>query len=75
SGVEADCFFGRMELFCFVDEVFDSEYIQVRVTAQQVQNWKHMYTSKREFVRAKHRLEIHFHVERSDFSEESVEKS
>nr|GEU93999.1 hypothetical protein [Tanacetum cinerariifolium] len=32
-----------MELFCFVDEVFDSEYIQVQVMVQQVQNWKHVY--------------------------------
>ncbi|GJU06550.1 hypothetical protein Tco_1122980 [Tanacetum coccineum] len=23
-----DCFFDRMELFCFVDDVFDSEYVQ-----------------------------------------------
>ncbi|GJU90579.1 zinc finger, CCHC-type containing protein, partial [Tanacetum coccineum] len=28
SGVEVDCFFDRMELFCFVDEVYDSEYIK-----------------------------------------------
>ncbi|GJR30220.1 hypothetical protein Tco_1106452 [Tanacetum coccineum] len=30
SGVEVGCFFDRMELFCFVDEVFDSEYVQVQ---------------------------------------------
>ncbi|GJU42714.1 hypothetical protein Tco_1195671 [Tanacetum coccineum] len=30
SGVEVDCFFDRKELFCFVDEVFDSEYVQVQ---------------------------------------------
>ncbi|GJY68658.1 hypothetical protein Tco_0471640 [Tanacetum coccineum] len=30
SGVEVDYFFNRMELFCFVDEVFDSEYVQVQ---------------------------------------------
>nr|GEZ05013.1 reverse transcriptase domain-containing protein [Tanacetum cinerariifolium] len=29
-GVEVDCFFDRRELFCFVDEVFDSEYVQVQ---------------------------------------------
>ncbi|GJY27332.1 hypothetical protein Tco_0402058, partial [Tanacetum coccineum] len=29
-----------MELFCFVDEVFDSECVQVRVKVQQVQNWR-----------------------------------
>nr|GEU50719.1 NLR family CARD domain-containing protein 3 isoform X1 [Tanacetum cinerariifolium] len=28
SGVKVDCFFDRMELFCFVDKVFDSEYVQ-----------------------------------------------
>ncbi|GJV40840.1 hypothetical protein Tco_1419280 [Tanacetum coccineum] len=46
-----DCFFDRMELFCFVDDVFDSEYVQVQVMVQQVQNWKHVYASKGEFVR------------------------
>nr|GEW87922.1 hypothetical protein [Tanacetum cinerariifolium] len=30
SDVKVDCFFVRMELFCFVDEVFDSEYVQVQ---------------------------------------------
>ncbi|GJU28681.1 hypothetical protein Tco_1167302 [Tanacetum coccineum] len=30
SGVEVDCFFVRMELFYFIDEVFDSKYIQVQ---------------------------------------------
>ncbi|GJZ57094.1 hypothetical protein Tco_0612588 [Tanacetum coccineum] len=44
------CFFVRMELFCFVDEVFDSEYVQVQVMVQQVQSWKHVYASKGEFV-------------------------
>ncbi|GJY88775.1 hypothetical protein Tco_0503403 [Tanacetum coccineum] len=39
-----------MELFCFVDDVFDSEYVQVQVMVQQVQNWKHVYASKGEFV-------------------------
>ncbi|GKA29973.1 hypothetical protein Tco_0716218 [Tanacetum coccineum] len=34
----------------FVDEVFDSEYAQVQVMVQQVQNWKHVYASKGEFV-------------------------
>nr|GEU30503.1 hypothetical protein [Tanacetum cinerariifolium] len=29
----------RMELLCFVDEVFDLEYIQVQVKVQQVQNY------------------------------------
>ncbi|GJT17742.1 hypothetical protein Tco_0876448 [Tanacetum coccineum] len=29
-GVEVGCFFDRMELFCFVDEVFDLEYVQVQ---------------------------------------------
>ncbi|GJW30786.1 hypothetical protein Tco_0047661 [Tanacetum coccineum] len=37
------------KLFCFVDEVFDSEYVQVQVMVQQVQNWKHVYASKGEF--------------------------
>ncbi|GJV44682.1 DNA helicase [Tanacetum coccineum] len=36
-GVEVDYFFDRKELFCFVDKVFDSEYVQVQV---QVQKWK-----------------------------------
>ncbi|GJS47441.1 hypothetical protein Tco_0597562 [Tanacetum coccineum] len=40
-----------MELLCFVDDVFDSEYVQVQVVVQQVQNWKHVYASKGEFVR------------------------
>ncbi|GJY53417.1 hypothetical protein Tco_0896984 [Tanacetum coccineum] len=31
SGVEVDHFFDRRELFCFVDEVFDSEYVQVQL--------------------------------------------
>ncbi|GJV54966.1 hypothetical protein Tco_1455971 [Tanacetum coccineum] len=31
-----------MELFCFIDEVFDSECVQAQVTVQQVQNWKHV---------------------------------
>ncbi|GJW27462.1 hypothetical protein Tco_0044337 [Tanacetum coccineum] len=39
-----------MELFCFVNEVFDSEYVQVQVTVQQVQHWKHVYASKGEIV-------------------------
>ncbi|GJW24790.1 hypothetical protein Tco_0038601 [Tanacetum coccineum] len=30
-----------MELFCFVDNLFDSDYVQVQVMVQQVQNWKH----------------------------------
>ncbi|GKE68248.1 hypothetical protein Tco_1526320 [Tanacetum coccineum] len=30
SDFEEDCFFDRMELFCFVNEVFDSEYVQVQ---------------------------------------------
>ncbi|GJZ32863.1 hypothetical protein Tco_0578299 [Tanacetum coccineum] len=34
-GVVVDYFFDRMELFCFVDEVFDSEYVQVQVMVQQ----------------------------------------
>ncbi|GKB78878.1 hypothetical protein Tco_0945773 [Tanacetum coccineum] len=33
SGVEVDCFFVRMELFCFVDEVFDSEYVQATINS------------------------------------------
>ncbi|GKE88024.1 hypothetical protein Tco_1565499, partial [Tanacetum coccineum] len=36
-----------MELFCFVDDVFDSEYVQVQVMVQQVQNWKHVPTTSR----------------------------
>nr|GEU44597.1 hypothetical protein [Tanacetum cinerariifolium] len=28
SAVEVGCFFVRMELLCFIDEVFDSEYVQ-----------------------------------------------
>ncbi|GJZ42344.1 putative reverse transcriptase domain-containing protein [Tanacetum coccineum] len=32
-GVVVDYFFDRMELFCFVDEDFDSEYVQVQVSA------------------------------------------
>ncbi|GJU11432.1 hypothetical protein Tco_1133828 [Tanacetum coccineum] len=39
-----------MELFCFVDEVFDSEYVQVQEMVQQVQSWKHVYASKGESV-------------------------
>ncbi|GJS68917.1 hypothetical protein Tco_0683482 [Tanacetum coccineum] len=39
-----------MELSCFIDEVFDSEYVQVQVMVQQVQNWKHVYASKGEIV-------------------------
>ncbi|GJU59133.1 hypothetical protein Tco_1236899 [Tanacetum coccineum] len=31
SIVEVDCLFVRMELSCFIDEVFDSEYVQVQV--------------------------------------------
>ncbi|GKD05556.1 zinc finger, CCHC-type containing protein [Tanacetum coccineum] len=34
SGVVVDYFFDRMELFCFVDEVFDSEYVQSRHDAE-----------------------------------------
>nr|GEV59238.1 hypothetical protein [Tanacetum cinerariifolium] len=30
SDVEEDCFFDQMELFCFVDKVFDSEYVQAQ---------------------------------------------
>nr|GEY58494.1 reverse transcriptase domain-containing protein [Tanacetum cinerariifolium] len=30
SGVVVDYFFNRKELFCFVDDVFDSEYVQVQ---------------------------------------------
>nr|GEY96215.1 hypothetical protein [Tanacetum cinerariifolium] len=30
SGVEVNCFFDRMELLCFVDEVFDSECVHVQ---------------------------------------------
>ncbi|GJX81260.1 hypothetical protein Tco_0329409 [Tanacetum coccineum] len=30
SGVVVDYFFDRMELFCFVGEVFDSEYVRVQ---------------------------------------------
>nr|GEU51855.1 ribonuclease H-like domain-containing protein [Tanacetum cinerariifolium] len=30
SGVEVDYFFDRIEIFSFVDEVFDSEYVQVQ---------------------------------------------
>nr|GEV59062.1 hypothetical protein [Tanacetum cinerariifolium] len=40
SSIGSDYFFDRMELFCFIDEVFESEYVQVWVTVQQVQNWK-----------------------------------
>ncbi|GKA49648.1 hypothetical protein Tco_0742721 [Tanacetum coccineum] len=40
-----------MELFCFVDDVFNSEYVHVQVMVQQVKNWKHVYASKGEFVR------------------------
>ncbi|GJS01946.1 hypothetical protein Tco_0318454 [Tanacetum coccineum] len=47
SGVVVDRFFDRMELFYFIDEVSDSEYVQVQVKVQQVQNWKHVYASKR----------------------------
>ncbi|GJU73578.1 hypothetical protein Tco_1264983 [Tanacetum coccineum] len=50
SGVEVDCFFDRMKLFCFIDEVFDSEYVHVQITVQQVQNWKHVYASKGKIV-------------------------
>ncbi|GJS58737.1 hypothetical protein Tco_0653521 [Tanacetum coccineum] len=35
-----------MELFYFVGEVFDSEFIPVQVVVRQVQNWKHVYASK-----------------------------
>nr|GEW89771.1 hypothetical protein [Tanacetum cinerariifolium] len=50
SGVEVDCFLDRMELFYFIDEVFDSEYVQVQVMVQQVQSWKHVYASSGEIV-------------------------
>ncbi|GJU57065.1 hypothetical protein Tco_1234831 [Tanacetum coccineum] len=45
SVVEVDCFFVRMEVFCFIDEVFDSEYVQVQVMVQHVQSWKHVFIS------------------------------
>nr|GEW67541.1 hypothetical protein [Tanacetum cinerariifolium] len=51
SGVVVDYFFDRKELFYFVDDIFDSEYVQVQVVVQQVQNWKHVYASKEEIVR------------------------
>nr|GEU80045.1 hypothetical protein [Tanacetum cinerariifolium] len=44
------CFFVRMELFCFVDEVFDLGFVPVMVVVQEVQSWKHVYASKGEFV-------------------------
>ncbi|GKD69637.1 hypothetical protein Tco_1323727 [Tanacetum coccineum] len=50
SDVEVDCIFDLMELFYFIDEVFDSEYVQVQVTVQQVQNWKHVYASNGEIL-------------------------
>nr|GEV79260.1 hypothetical protein [Tanacetum cinerariifolium] len=31
SGVEVDCFFDRKKLFCFIDEVFDSAYVEALV--------------------------------------------
>ncbi|GKB71922.1 hypothetical protein Tco_0933334 [Tanacetum coccineum] len=40
------CFFVRMELSCFVDEVFNSGFVQVQEVVQQVQSWKHVYASK-----------------------------
>ncbi|GKB66993.1 hypothetical protein Tco_0928405 [Tanacetum coccineum] len=46
SVVEVDRFFVQMELFYFVHEVFDSEYILVQVMVRQVQSWKHVYASK-----------------------------
>nr|GEW29813.1 hypothetical protein [Tanacetum cinerariifolium] len=63
SGVKVDCSFGQMELFCFIDEVFDSEYVQVRVTVQQVHNWKHVYASKREIIR------VHMLTKPQDFDD------
>ncbi|GJR97656.1 hypothetical protein Tco_0269830 [Tanacetum coccineum] len=40
SGVEVGCFFDRMELFCFADEVFYSECVHAQVMLQKVQNWE-----------------------------------
>ncbi|GJR70162.1 hypothetical protein Tco_0016227, partial [Tanacetum coccineum] len=39
-------FFVRMKLSCFVDEVFDSGFVQVQEVVQQVQSWKHVYATK-----------------------------
>ncbi|GKA06121.1 hypothetical protein Tco_0685241 [Tanacetum coccineum] len=43
-------FFVRMELSCFVDEVFDSGFVEVQEVVQQVKSWKHVCASKEEFV-------------------------
>ncbi|GJV51403.1 hypothetical protein Tco_1447144 [Tanacetum coccineum] len=48
SVVEVDLFFVRMELFCFVDKVFDSEYVQVQVTVRQVHSLEARYASQEE---------------------------
>ncbi|GKB13213.1 hypothetical protein Tco_0847136 [Tanacetum coccineum] len=48
SGVEVDCFFDRRELFCFIDEVFDSEYVQVQ-TIKIVDKPLKLYSSRRVF--------------------------
>ncbi|GJU91139.1 hypothetical protein Tco_1303562 [Tanacetum coccineum] len=35
-----------MELSCFIDELYDSGYVQVWVMVRQVWSWKHVYASK-----------------------------
>ncbi|GJV86685.1 hypothetical protein Tco_1530623 [Tanacetum coccineum] len=35
-----------MEISCFVDEVYDSGFVQVQIMVRQVQSWKHVYASK-----------------------------